>query len=464
MKPEHVINQFMTFTINSLRLQRRQLRPFHLLLAGCLFFSMVPATHGFISLHHAQREELDELLITKVHAPHWTIHYSFRENCGPVDEETEKKYTQIVTVFIQSWLQPLREYTDRPIVNDFRYKRNADWRGADFAIDVICEAGRSWAVAHPPLGIQHRLAQLELTWIWMTALHHELGHLFGLADTYLPVEDWGKPGLDTGAFDHSRGSQPSSIMVSATLRSQFIRRDGGFDVHALVPLQGIVPMYTDDRNGIIWLYKHVHEGLPLRECFFPNYKLEETPLGCIPKYPLIFELKHSDEVSALLLIKGDEGLDVNAQDAEGLTALHRAVSYDFARVVGQLIQRADLKLNTQDAEGRTALHYAVLNGYARFVEALIQRDNIKLNTQDKDGRTALYYAVRNELDKIVKTLLAHEDILPFLRDTHGRSPLQIARENKLDRMITLLLEHPLTLPVNAKGKLTTTWGHLKKRY
>ncbi len=89
MKPEHVINQFMTFTINSLRLQRRQLRPFHLLLVRCLFFSIVPATHGFISFHHEQVGRLDELLITKVHAPHWTIHYNF-ENCGPVDEETEK--------------------------------------------------------------------------------------------------------------------------------------------------------------------------------------------------------------------------------------------------------------------------------------------------------------------------------------------------------------------------------------
>ena len=420
---------FITFMINNLRLQWRQLRPFHLLLVGCLFFSTIPATHGFIAFHHEGIEELDQLLITKVHAPHWTIHYNF-ENCGPVDEETEKRYTQIATVFLQSWLQPLREYTDRPIVNDFRYKRNADWRGADFAIDVICDGGRSGAIPYPPLGIRHRLPQLELTWLWMTSLHHELGHLFGLADTYLEIEDWGKPGLDTGAFDGSRGSQPLSIMLSPSVSTLFRRRDGVFDAHALVPLQGIVPMLADDRNGIVWLYKHVHEGLPLRECFFPNYELEESPLGCIPKYPLIFELKHSAEVSGIRLIKDDEGLDVNAQDAGGLTALHHAILYDFARVVGMLIQRADITLNTQDKEGMTALHYAVLH----------------------------------EWTEGVKALLTHKDIKPFLRDNEGRSALQIARENKLDRMITLLLEHPLTLPVNPKDKLTTTWGHLKKQY
>ena len=94
---------------------------------------------------------------------------------------------------------------------------------------------------------------------------------------------------------------------------------------------------------------------------------------------------------------------------------------------------------------------------------LLNRD-INVNAQAKDGMTALHYAVSHELDEVVEELLSHKDILPFLRDTHGRSALQIARENKLDRMITVLLEHPLTLPVRPKGKLATTWGHIKRSY
>ena len=54
--------------------------------------------------------------------------------------------------------------------------------------------------------------------------------------------------------------------------------------------------------------------------------------------------------------------------------------------------------------------------------------------------------------------------MPFLRDNEGRSALAIARQAKLKDMITLLLDHPLTLPVHPKGKLTTTWGHLKEPY
>ncbi len=178
--------------------------------------------------------------------------------------------------------------------------------------------------------------------------------------------------------------------------------------HDPVPLDGIDFLGVDDINGILWLYKHVHEGLPLEDCFFPNYELEQEPLGCRPKYPLIFEIKQvgeypllfktkqSDGVWARKVIEDDRNIDINAQDAEGLTALHHAVVYGF--------------------------------------------------------------------EELVATLIAHKDIKPFLRDNEGRSALQIARENKLDPMITLLLEHPLTLPVNPKDKLTTTWGHLKQQY
>ena len=398
---------------------------FTFILAGYLLLSTTPAARAFMAFYHEGWKDLDNLLIHKVHAPFWTIHYSF-ENCAEVDEETQKQFTQIVTKYIQSWLQPLREYTDRPIVNDFRYQLNADWHGADFGITIICGLGHSFAF-FAPLGIEHNVQEFTLTWRWMDPILHELGHLFGLHDTYLPFEDEGKPGLDTGGRDYTKGSQPSSIMTGATIISVY--KDINFNWDEQIPFQGIVPLGEDDRNGIIWLYKFVYEGLALEDCFFPHYELEEVPRGCVPKYPLLFALTFHLEYDSVKIIEEDEGLDVNAQDADGLTALHHAILKEYTEMVKTLLvrRRSDIDVNIKDAKGRTALHHAVIHG----------------------------------LESVVKALLAHPDIKPFLRDKQRRSALQIAHENQLDSMIELLLAHPLTLPVRPQGKLATTWGALK---
>ena len=407
---------------------------FTLTLAGYLFFSTAPAARAFMAFYHEERKQLNNLLIHKVHAPFWTINYSF-ENCGEVDEETQKKYTQIVTKWIQSWLQPLREYTARPIVNDFRYQLSDNRREADLQITTICRENRGSLAFRNQKRIRHYIPfELELTWVRMIILHHELGHLFGLADTYLEVEDFGKPGLDTGGRDGTVGSQPASAMNGAYFRTDInINWNEQVPVQdEQVPIQGMVLLGEDDRNGIIWLYKFIYEGLALEDCFFPHYELEEVPrLGCVPKYPLIFALTFHIEFDSLKIIEEDESLDVNAQDADGLTALHHAILNEYTKVVETLLShpRKDLDVNIKDAKGRTALHHAVIH----------------------------------RLGSVVKDLLAHPDIKPFLRDKQRRSALQIARENELTHMIEMLLAHPLTLPVRPQGKLSTTWGRLKQR-
>ena len=191
---------------------------FTLTLVGYLLLNTAPAARAFMTFYHDWgapmngRDPYENLLIHKVHAPFWTIHYSF-ENCGEVDEETQKQFTQMVTTYIQSLLQPLREYTDRPIVNDFRYRLNDDWKEADFGIITTCgEIKRSFANIRGLIGIQYYPLKLVQTWRYTWPVLHELGHLFGLADTYLELNDWGKPGFDTGGGNHTKGSQPSSLM------------------------------------------------------------------------------------------------------------------------------------------------------------------------------------------------------------------------------------------------------------
>ena len=398
---------------------------FMLALVGSLFLNLVPEALGFITFEHEGWDNLNTL-IKKVHAGHWVIHYSYGDDCPPEEQRNnDAALTAAVTVALQTWLQPLREYTDRPIVNDFRYKLNDDWQAADFGIIFYCNHGISTASVRPNdspgINLRHT-TNVEQTG-FMPELVHEMGHIFGLADTYT-MKDKDNRWLTKGGLDSTRGTQPSSIMMGASRH-----REEGM-------------LGRDDKNGIIYLYKGAYEGLSIRDCFFSDYQLEHEPLGCVPKHPLIFEIKHVSEIGAIFVLRDDENIDVNAQDEKGMTALHYAVLQGYDRLLKVLLGQ------------RVALDR----------ENIMFNHDIKINAQDEDGMTALHYAVSHELDEVVEELLAHKEIKPFLRNKQGHSSLRLARDNKFDRMITLLLEHPLTLPVNPKGKLTTTWGHLKSQH
>ena len=397
-------DMFCSPSVSTHRLKKTHLA-FTLVLVGCLLFSFVPAAPGFIAFEHQDFPNLDTL-IKKVHENHWVIHYSYADNCPPEARNNGAVLTAAMSKALRTWLQPLRDYTDRPIVDDFRYQLSADWNAADLGVIFHCQIGASTAfvsVDETP-GINMRHSDTHVTRTFMKELVHEMGHVFGLQDTYLLQRDKGK-GLDTGGLDRTRGAQPASVM---SVNTPFLTPEQG---RADAELHGLFPLGVDDINGIVWLYKHIYEGQPVKDCFFPEYEFEDLPVGCRPKFPLIFELKYGSTLN-VNLINGKEW-------------------------------------------------------YAKewYTLRIIEEDqNLDVNAQDRDGMTALHYAVMLELDKVVKELLAHKDIIPYLRNKQGHSALQIARENKLDRMITLLLRHPLTLPVNPKGKLAMTWGHLKKQY
>ena len=299
----------------------------------------------FIALEH-ERGVRPNIMVDKVHAPHWDIAYSYGDDCLPEEKNNDAALTAAVTEALQIWLQPLRDYAERPIVNDFRYRLSANRHAGDLTIIFRCQQGRSGAAVGRGIPPHIKLrAGIKVTPAFMASLVHEMGHTFGLADTYLRGVDWGNPELDKGGRDATKGTQPSSIMAGS-----HPHRDGGL-------------IGQDDKNGIIWLYKATYEGLALRDCFFPDYELEEEPLGCRPKYPLIFALQHGIETIATLILKQDEGLDVNVRDADGMTALHYAVLNKYTRVVKTLLQRDDLKPFLQNNDGQTPLQLARARGF-----------------------------------------------------------------------------------------------------
>ena len=349
---------------------------FTLTLLGCLLLGMTPAAQGFIAFEHERGQPVDTM-IDKVHAPHWDIAYRYGDDCHPEDKVNTKALTAAVTEALQIWLQPLRDYAQRPIVADFRYRLSPQLQDADFGITFFCKPAGSFAVVGggaPRIMLDHGT---DVNPNFMATLVHEMGHIFGLADTYLRGEDWGNPELDKGGLDSTKGTQPASIMAG---NSKF-HREGGM-------------LGRDDKVGIIWLYKATYEGLGLRDCFFPDYELEEEPLGCRPKYPLIFALKHRAEVGAILILKDDEGLDVNVRDADGMTALHHAVLNNYTRVVTTLLQRADLRYYKNN-DGQTPLQLATQLGLDE-IAALIAAHPKALAVDAKRPLTTTWGALKTD--------------------------------------------------------------------
>ena len=86
---------------------------------------MPPATQGFITEEHKLGNQLN-VMINKVHRQHWVIGYRYGDACTPEERDNDAALTAAITKALQIWLQPLRDYTQRPLVNDFRYRLSAD--------------------------------------------------------------------------------------------------------------------------------------------------------------------------------------------------------------------------------------------------------------------------------------------------------------------------------------------------
>ncbi|MBQ6516003.1 ankyrin repeat domain-containing protein, partial [bacterium] len=134
-------------------------------------------------------------------------------------------------------------------------------------------------------------------------------------------------------------------------------------------------------------------------------------------------------------------ININAQDSEGRTALHRAVEAQDIDEVEKLLQNPDVNVNLKDKEGCTALIRASYKRDASIVEKLLQRSDIDVNAQGNGENTALIWASYSNISEVVDKLLEHPDIDIRKEDFTGRTAFEWARKNGRFDMAAKILNY-----------------------
>ncbi|XP_059484269.1 ankyrin repeat family A protein 2-like [Neocloeon triangulifer] len=137
-----------------------------------------------------------------------------------------------------------------------------------------------------------------------------------------------------------------------------------------------------------------------------------------------------------------EEIDVDEEDAFGLTPLHWASSYGQLPTVQLLLQKG-ASINKQGKEGETALHLAASGGHHDTLKVLLS-EGAKVDEIDENSNTALMYSAHSDHPHCVNELLLRgADIT--LKNINNDTALGIAINRSSSQAQAVIENHIISL-------------------
>ncbi len=268
-------------------------------------------------------------IMKKVHKDKLIIDYKFDGNCGGrFKGQPVTRLKEAISQSLRVWLAPLKSRGNIVDTFEFRESEFKIINKPDFIVIFKCKVGRSYVIDTTFTALKLNLFQMtdnvrdsnkyykipsvtSQNKYSLATLHHEIGHIIGLGDTY--VDESFLAGLtrhtdSDGGATTTIGSQPLSVMNSHLMA---------------VSSTGELQLGADDVAGVNWLYRYYIVGDIDRDDCPGEYRYEESTKGCVPIYPVIFAVTQNNYHAVRKLLASDTK-HINQQDTRGNTALHYA--------------------------------------------------------------------------------------------------------------------------------------------
>ena len=167
-----------------------------------------------------------------------------------------------------------------------------------------------------------------------------------------------------------------------------------------------------------------------------------------PDLRLIDAVRSQDRARSFALIK--QGVDVNAPQPDGATALHWAVHWEDAGLVDSLLA-AKANANAINDLGVTPVVMAATSGNGVLIEKLLAA-GADANASLESGETALMLASRAGSVAGVTALLANGARVNAREGTRGQTALMWAIVNRHPAVTRILLEHGADIDVRTERR------------